>query len=383
MSIILLVLGLILFIGLVVVHEYGHFIMARRGGVEVEEFGIGFPPRVWSKRMKSGLLFTLNLLPLGGFVRLKGEHDSARAPGSFGAASLKTKVKIMLAGVLMNLATALALLTLLALLGMPKLFDDQFSVASDNKVIKNEVLVGYVEPESPAARAGLRTADKLLFVRPADCTDCEKETKAIPTAESLRPATEGYADKKVDIGYERDGKAVTAQTQLRSAQEVEESLKTSNKTDRKGYLGIVPAEYTLQTATWSAPIVAAGVTKQFTELTFKGIGSALAGLFSGNGAKASEQVSGPVGIFVVLKDGSLLGYQYVLMIIAVISLTLAIMNVLPIPALDGGRLFVTLIFRAIKKPLTKSKEEWIHGTGFALLMVLFVLITIVDVKRFF
>jgi regulator of sigma E protease len=90
-----------------------------------------------------------------------------------------------------------------------------------------------------------------------------------------------------------------------------------------------------------------------------------------------------VGIFVLIKDGSFLGINFILMIIAVISLTLAIMNVLPIPALDGGRLFVLLLFRAIKKPLSQKTEEIIHGTGFALLMLLFVLITVVDVKRFF
>jgi regulator of sigma E protease len=105
-------------------------------------------------------------------------------------------------------------------------------------------------------------------------------------------------------------------------------------------------------------------------------------LAQGNGSKASAQVSGPVGVFVLLKDGSLLGYQFVLVIIAIISLTLAIMNVLPIPALDGGRLFVTLLYRIRNKPLTQKIEDRIHGTGFAVLMLLFVLITIVDVRRF-
>ena len=102
----------------------------------------------------------------------------------------------------------------------------------------------------------------------------------------------------------------------------------------------------------------------------------------GGAAEAGQQVSGPVGIFVLLKDGSILGIEFVLIIIAVISLTLAIMNVLPIPALDGGRLFVTWLFRIIRKPLSKRTEELIHGIGFAVLMALFLLITIVDIKRF-
>src|SRR5690606_23171895 len=125
MGTILLIIGLIMFVGLVLVHEYGHYREARRGGVDVEEFGIGFPPKVWAKKLKSGMVFSLNLLPLGGFVKLKGEHDADTKPGSYGAASLITKVRIILAGVFMNLITALAVLTILALIGMPKLFPNQ------------------------------------------------------------------------------------------------------------------------------------------------------------------------------------------------------------------------------------------------------------------
>jgi len=123
--------------------------------------------------------------------------------------------------------------------------------------------------------------------------------------------------------------------------------------------------------------------KQFTELTFKGLGTAITAIFQGNGSKAAEQVSGPVGIVVVLKDGSLLGYQFILMIIAIISLTLAIMNVLPIPALDGGRLYMVLLSRLFGKRLTEEMEERIVGSSFIFLLFLIVLITIVDVKRFF
>src|ERR1044071_4282268 len=103
MSIALLVVGILLFIGLVVVHEFGHFIMARRNGVKVEEFGIFFPPRLYKRKTKGGWLFSFNLIPLGGFVRLKGEHDSDTEPGTFGAATLWVKTKIMAAGVVMNL----------------------------------------------------------------------------------------------------------------------------------------------------------------------------------------------------------------------------------------------------------------------------------------
>lgn len=359
-----------MFVALVVVHELGHFIAARRNGVVVEEFGIGFPPRAWGKRLKSGLLFSLNWLPIGGFVRLKGENDADRRPGSFGAASLRAKIKIMIAGVVMNLATAFVILTFLALLGMPKIIDNQYKFNGDSKIIKNDVLIGYVEPDSPAASIGLQPADRLLRIGGQEVT----------AADELPIITKSFAGQETSVTIVRDGREENLAVKLRPQMEIELSQKTA---DPKGYLGVSPTEYTLTRSTWSAPIVAGGLIKQFTELTFKGLGKALGGLLTGNGAQASQQVAGPVGIVVILSDGSAIGYQFILMIIAIISLTLAIMNILPIPALDGGRLFVTLLFRAIKKPLTKRKEEWIHGSGFALLMMLFVLITIVDIRRNF
>lgn len=374
----LLIVGLVLFVGLVVVHEFGHFIMARRGGVEVEEFGIGFPPKAKTLAIKKGTEYTLNWLPLGGFVKLKGENDSDRSPGSFGASSLSTKIKIMLAGVVMNLLAAFVLLTFLALIGMPKLIDNQFTVAQDARTTKQQVLIGYVEPGSPAEKAGLQIQDRLIGIAATGVAN--QDSRVISNPDQLLTATKQFAGEAIRVDYQHKGDIKTSTIQLRSTDEVEASKKTDNP---KGYLGIVPTEYLIQRYTWSAPVVAAGFMKQVTVLTMKGLGNAIAGIFQGNTAKSSAQVSGPIGIFVILKDGSLLGYQFVLMIIAIISLTLAIMNVLPIPALDGGRLFVMLLFRTIRKPLGKKTEERIHGTGFAALMVLFILITVVDIKRFF
>lgn len=365
MSVFLLILSLILFVGLVVAHEWGHFIAARRGGVEVEEFGLGFPPKVWSKKIKtakSKFILSVNLLPLGGFVRLKGENDSDTRPGSFGAATLKTKVKIMLAGVAMNLLIAYLLLTALAATALPKLVDNQYTVASDTKVIQQMVLISSVVDGSPAASAGLKNHDKLL----------EINGQKISTPEQVAQVTEENAGKTVTIKAVRSGKTMDMRAKLNA------------KDTGKGYLGVSAGSGTeLRRSTWSSPIVAAGLIKQFTEITFKGLGTAITSLFQGNAKKASEQVSGPVGIFYILKEGGKLGLSFVLTIIAIISLTLALINVLPIPALDGGRLFVTLLFRALKKPLTKQREEFIHGSGFAFLMLLFVLITFVDIKRFF
>ncbi|MGF7228965.1 MAG: M50 family metallopeptidase [Candidatus Saccharibacteria bacterium] len=375
MSVVLLIIGLLLFVGLVVAHEFGHFLAARRNGVDVEEFGVGFPPRAWSKKTKNGFLFSLNWLPIGGFVKLKGEHDSDTEKGSFGAARLSTKVKIMLAGVGMNLLAAFVILTVLAAVGMPQLLDNQFSIKSDAHTAKQEVLVGYIEKDSPAARAGLHVRDQLISF-----TSSTGQTLKASTATTLPAITQGMAGQNIQLTYIRNGVTRQARVQLLSERVVDASKKTSNP---KGYLGISPTEYKLTRATWSAPVVAIGTMWQFTTATFHGLGTAINALFHGQGSKASQQVSGPIGIVVLLKDGSLLGYQFMLMIIAIISLTLAIMNVLPIPALDGGRLFVTLISRLFKMPLTQAVEERIYGAGFAVLMLLVVVITIVDVKRYF
>lgn len=387
---ILLIIGLILFIGLVVVHELGHFITARRNGVVAEEFGIFFPPRLWSRRMKGGWVFSINALPLGGFVKMKGEHDTDTEPGSFGAASLWAKTKIMAAGVVMNLITALILLTALAWLGMPKLVPNQFTVKSDTQVVRNDIIISDIEPNSPAAKAGLKVDDKLLAIKPLGASNEDK----INSSEALPAATKKFAGDRVIVTYERHGDVKTVTTTLRTAKEVDASQKTSNP---KGYLGVYPTTFTLRRSTWSAPVVAIGLTGQFTALTFEGLGKAVAGLggivagaVTGNGqarhnaqTQASSQVSGPVGIFFVLKQGGVLGYQYMLLIIAIISLTLAIMNILPIPALDGGRLWLMLITRGLNHPLTQEREELINGLGFLFLMTLVVLITVVDVKRFF
>lgn len=354
--------------------------MARRNGVEVEEFGLGFPPRAKILGGKKGTIYSLNWLPLGGFVKLKGEHDIDTEPGTFGAASTPAKIKIMMAGVAMNLITAFVMFTAVAWIGMPKLIDGQTTIASDTKIIQSPTSVGVIKvgevvPGSPAEEAGVQKDDRFLSIAGVEIDDVAK----VAEQTSARPGDE------VEIILERGSEKIT-------------TTATLNQTSPYLGVGSYSAQEGLEIrrSTWSAPIVAVGVMKDFTVATMKGIGNALAGLGSifagaitGNSqarqagqTEASSQVAGPVGIFAVLYEISKQGFGLVLFIIAIISLTLAVMNALPIPALDGGRLFVTLLFRAIKKPLKPSLEEKIHGTGFMVLMLLFVVITIVDIRRF-
>ena len=376
----LVFIGFICILLLVVAHEAGHFFAARRNGIEVEEFGIGFPPRAKVLTKKNGTEYTLNWLPLGGFVKLKGEHDSDTTPGSFGAARLRDKIKVMVAGVVVNFLIAYLLFTMIALIGIPRLVDNQFTVVNDTTIARQDVLAGFIEPESPGDKAGLRTNDVIVSLQQtSNCTDCR--TFVLTESSQLAEATSALAGEEVSLIVNRLGEA--NQLVLQTVLLDEETVRASREAgEPKGYLGVVPTDFVVQRSTWSAPIVGAGVTAQFTELTFKGLARIVTGLVRGDTQAATEQVSGVVGVGFIFSSASFLGPIFMLMIVAVISLSLAIMNILPIPALDGGRLFVTLLYRLRRKELTKEVEERIHGTGFALLMVLFVLITIVDVQRF-
>ncbi len=384
MQILLFILGLILFVGLVIIHEWGHYFVAKRNNVEAEEFGLGFPPRAWGKKLRSGMIISLNWLPLGGFVKLKGENDADTRPRSFGAAPLWAKTKIILAGVSANLIAGLILLTILALVGMPKLItqasvgSDQFTVASDTKIIHQEVIANYIQPGSPADKIGLTPRDIILQVKKGN------DIRNISTPKQLHQATSDFAGQNVELTYKHNNQIVATAVKLRSD-------------PQGGNLGVSPSELQIRRSTWSAPIVAVGFTGQLMWLTLQGLGHAFAGLGSiiaggltGNEqarqagqAQATSQIGGPVAIGAILWGSGTLGIYFVLMIIAVISLTLALINVLPIPALDGGRLAMILFSRKVlKRPLNHVTEERIIGASMALLLGLLALITIVDVKRF-
>ncbi len=390
MSVLVLITGIVLFIGLIIVHELGHFLVARRNGVVAEEFGIFFPPRLYRRITKKGWVFSINALPLGGFVKMKGEHDSDVELGSFGAASVWSKTKIMAAGVFMNLVVGVLLLVLLSVIGLPQIIPNQYDAGKSGTVTHQEVLVNYVEPNSPAARIGLKNEDQIIAVGPV------KHLSPISSISDLQKITEQYAGRQVMVTYKNNGTSYTKLTTLQSKAVVLASLKTNNP---KGYLGIALTPLTIKRySLLKAPIEAVGLTIQIIKLTMIGLGHALsglgrliAGLVTGNTvarqhgqAIATSQVAGPVAIFVILKDGSVLGYQYMLFIIAVISLTLAIMNFLPIPALDGGRLWLMLASRAVSGglPMSVALEESINAFGMLLLITLMVLVTIVDIHHF-
>ena len=397
---------------LVTAHEFGHFLMARKNGVEVEEFGICFPPRAlcwrkvngkwkripkkqWDKMPGDGLVISLNWLPIGGFCQMKGESDAAKEKGSFGRASYWRKTKILFGGVAMNWLVAFVILTVLAVTGMPRFLDNQFEVAADSHVVvTSPVTLSNIKKDSPAAKAGFKEGDIIKRIGRKTHTSCEEEpcpTTGAKQNEVNMPSdftdyTKLYPGEEVMIYFEREGEEKSAVVKL-------------NEEGSEYLFGAVLSGSAVHRSTWSAPIVGAGLTLQLTGETFKGVGSLLVNLVTGiikqvspqsetrqEGSEAlktaTDGLSGPVGIIGVLFPAFVSdGVTSVFFLVAIISISLACMNVLPIPALDGGRWLLITIFKLRKKELTKEKEEKIVGRAFMAILALALVVTIIDVMR--
>lgn len=381
-----IIIGLVSLTFLVALHELGHALAAKKNGVKLKEYAIGFPPRIKSFKAKTDKILPKNTkisigaIPLGGFVRLQGEHDSDSKKGDYGAASFWGKTQILFAGVAMNWLVAFVIFTVLAISGMPKLLPNQFYLSSDAKLSGGGVQVSVISKDSPAEKAGLNKNDTLL----------EFNGQKVENSTKIRQDLKNNAGKTVSLKISRNGKEISKSVKL-------------NEKGNNGFLGAVLSDGMQKIhSTWSAPIVGLGTTVQFTGETFKGVGELFVNFFGGifekvipnsdsqknantQLSKAGESVSGPVmvigGIFPNIVS---MGMDMILMLTAIISISLACMNVLPIPALDGGRWFMTFIFRALlKKPLPKETEENINGWSFLALMGLSVLIIVLDFTKIF
>lgn len=413
------VVGLLVLSLLVVAHEFGHFLMARRNGVEVEEFGIGFPPKAvafvrkdgkWQRLAKKdwpkideegkktsaltlkgkgivqdGLILSLNWLPLGGFCQMKDENDASMRKGSFGRVSFAAKTKILFGGVAMNWLVAVIILTILALTGMPHFLNNQFEIKSDSKVAQSaEVVASKVMKGSPAAKSGMKSGDRILSMQAQG-----EEQLSVHSAVEAQQLSKRNAGKMVILCYERSGQQICKQTRL-------------NKKSDEYVLGVQMSQQkmTLYRSTWSAPIVGVATTLQITGATFQGLGELVANLAKGlvmklnftshdqqvagqkTLNKVGDSVSGPVGIVGVLFPAFVqAGLTNLAFLTALITISLAVMNVLPIPALDGGRWLMIAVARLRGKKLNAEKEARIVGKAFLFLMILIVVITILDISR--
>ena len=416
------IVGLVVLMFLVTAHEFGHFIMARRNGVRVLEFGICFPPRAvawvkdprtkkWKKipredwkKKQDGLVFSLNWLPIGGFCQMDGESASDTREGTFGKASFWSKTKILFGGVAMNWLIAIIIFTILAWTGMPEFLEGQFTIDSDTRVEATPVEVSSVLEGSPADKAGFKTGDKIISVdgnvyyHASEITDYNNTKKG---EEVIYRLWRGDGDELYNCDCP-EGAVCDCEEPWENQYKIFDTPVVLNPDGSDYLLGItMKTTQTLSYSTWSAPLVGVGLTAQLTGETFKGVGIMLWNLISGVGSQVSfdasvresgqeamsevrDSVSGPVGIIGVLfPTFTSAGPTNLAFLAALISVSLACMNVLPIPALDGGRWLLIAIYKVRRKKLSKETEEKIVSRAMMVLLALIFIVTILDIIRFF
>lgn len=368
----ILILGLLVF-----VHELGHFVIARRNGVEAQEFGFGFPPRVFglyrdkSKRYKvvwgskdvesSGTIYSVNAIPLGGFVKITGEDGEEKEnPKSFSSKSPFTRIRILAAGVIMNFLLAAVLFSLSFASGVPQPVEE----APADSLQEPKIQIIELIEGSPADIMGVRMGDEIIGA---------KEGGILISFSSVEDVQKYVAEKK--------GKEIFLSLR-RGTEELELSgAPRENFPEGEGPLGISLAKIVVVKYAWYQAIVM-GFQYTFsltlTLITF--LGSLVWRLIAGQ--PASLDVSGPVGIAVLTGQVVQLGFNYLVRFTAILSVNLAIINALPIPALDGGRILFTLIEKLKKSPVSQRFEQRAHSLGFALLITLMVAVTVRDFLKF-
>ncbi len=361
-SILIMVLTLSL---LVFIHELGHFIAAKRSGVDVEEFGFGLPPRLYGVK-RGGTILSVNWLPIGGFVRLKGENSATKTPGSFGAAKFGKQAKILLAGVAMNALLGFILLFYLASTGLPPIPNFAVDQTEASFAKPSQVLVLDITPDSAAKQAGLQKGDIVA----------SGNGQSFSKTEELKVFTLAHAGQSVKFEIVRKGQNLT------------QDIKLHKGTKEGGQLGVLPFEtYLLRYSPVKAVVVSAKLFGQIAAGTVAGFGRLIVSIPHLIGSLFSKAVPteatavGPVGITSIISNILFLGWRYIALIVVSITVSLAVINSFPIPALDGGRLAMLAITKLAGKELSHKVESVINSVGFVALILLIILITYFDIRR--
>lgn len=358
---------------LVFVHELGHFATARFFGVKCEEFGMGLPPRAIGWQKKDGhwrwifgnrevtagepMVYSLNWIPIGGFVKIKGENGEAELEtDSFGAKKIWQRNLILSAGVTMNVLLCVVLLSVGFMIGMPQAADlnDGGIAVSPNQVQISQVLDGY-----PAAGADIRVGDVIVAI----------DGQVIADSAELRQKLSQKENQEVAVLIKRNG------------EEMEKKVTIVKKEELVGLgVGIIDVGIT-RYPVHLAIIKGAEATWNWLVLIISALWGLLKQLL-GVGPAMGLEFSGPVGIAVLTGQAAKLGWVYLLQFAAMLSLNLAIINILPFPALDGGRILFLTIGKLRGQMINPKWENFSHNAGFILLMALIVFITYRDLLKY-
>lgn len=358
---ILTIIVFLLIFGLVVlVHELGHYYFAIKAGARVEEFGFGLPPRIWGWR-KGNTIYSINLIPVGGFIRLYGEGDSfAQDKQAFISKTPKQKLGIVTGGVLMNLLLGLVVMMIGFWLGMPPMVTPAERYVKDAAAIDSRVLVAGILDDSAAARAGLLPGDYILasgdqlFKLPAEVRDFIQHRAHKSTPLVIR---RGKQDITVTVTPLADQSGLA-----------EIGVLLDRSIERVGYVW------------WQVPWVALQETGKVIWVVIISIASLIYKIFAT--ASLPAEISGPVGIAKITAEVVQLGWLKVLQFIIFLSINLGVINLVPFPALDGGRLvFVVVEWIRRGKRVPGHIENAVNTIGFMLLVLLIVVVTYKDVLK--
>lgn len=328
--------SIIIFLLVILIHEFGHFIVAKMNGVSVLEFSVGMGPKLFQKE-SNGTLYSLRLLPVGGYCQLEGEDEENDSPNSLNNQSPFVRLKVILAGAIMNFILAFILLILLM------------------SVSRVSTEVSGVLEDSPAYSSGIQTGDKIVSINGKNVSDGE---------ELLQSIKESQGD--LDIGVMRDSQSKNIKVTPRLENNV-----------RK--IGVnFQEEYDIKNFSLIKGFKKGVITfLNLTGMLYKFLGMLITGQLGLGG------VSGPVGVVKEIGNAAKTGVANLIFLLAYININLGVFNLLPIPALDGGRAIFILIEMIFGKKISQEKEGYIHMVGLILLLALIAVVTIKDVIKLF
>lgn len=361
-----IIIFIVILLVLVLVHELGHFVTAKWFGIRVDEFGFGFPPKAMTLFKKGETEYTLNWLPIGGFVKIFGEDVSADSTsGPDAGRSFVNKPKwqqaiVLLAGIAANFLLAWLLFSVGFMSGLPTSVD---SISDSSKLKDKSLVVVSVLPDSPAFKAQLESGDKIIKLTAGEDVLIE----ANPT--TLREFIVSH-DENITVEYERNSNLATT-----------EIVPTKSGADGKPAIGISMAEIgILKLPFFSALGEGAKFTWGVTKGTVVGLYGIVKSAVTGAG-NVKDSITGPVGMVGIVGDAYQFGFAYLMSFAALISINLAVINLVPFPALDGGRLLFVLIEKVKGSRLNPNVANVANMIGFWLLILLMLFVTYNDIVK--